>query len=417
MIPEWEPAQEPQALQAWNELLRPIAGDLQTQAQALGAASRAQIRELVPDAFLEPTSVEQVQLNVEAGLQVIADTLARGADPASAELPAGLFAGATLRAERGFPLAPLMRAFRISHGVLTDWMVGEIFARTDDPDLQRVALSTASAWVFACVDALSSAYAQAYESARDSWIRSAAAVRTETLNAVLDGSERDLQRASARLGYELDRHHVAILAWTRPGSDPAADQEPLQTAIAQLVARAQAESSLLEPLGLGATRAWMGRRTAFAPSALAARSPSPGAPSVCLALGEPGVGLDGFCRSYAEAAHARRVASLGRGGAVTRYSDVELLAIATLDMERTRAFVARTLRGLAEDDDVTRRVAATLSIYLAENRSRSRAAKRLSIHENTVSYRIRQAEAMLERPVRTDMLDVGVALALLPLTR
>src|SRR5579884_1122185 len=113
MIPEWEPAQEPQARRAWNDLLRPIAGDLVAQAHALGEASRARIRELVPDAFLEPTSVEQVQLNVEAGLRVIADTLTRGADPAGAELPPGLFAGATMRAERGFPLAPLMRAFRI----------------------------------------------------------------------------------------------------------------------------------------------------------------------------------------------------------------------------------------------------------------------------------------------------------------
>ena len=45
------------------------------------------------------------------------------------------------------------------------------------------------------------------------------------------------------------------------------------------------------------------------------------------------------------------------------------------------------------------RLTATLRIYLDEHRSRSRTAKRLGIHENTVSYRIRQAEEILGRSV------------------
>jgi hypothetical protein len=115
----------------------------------------------VPDAFIDPTSVEQVRLNAEAGIDSVAVALEHASDPAAAELPDGLLAGATLRAERGYPLAPLMRAFRIAHAVLTEWMVAEIFRRTDDPELQQAALATGTAWVFAYVDTLATAYAQA----------------------------------------------------------------------------------------------------------------------------------------------------------------------------------------------------------------------------------------------------------------
>lgn len=419
MIPDWEPAREPQALRAWRELLRPIAVELRTQSARLATETRERMQVLVPDAFDEPTSIEVVRLNVEAGLNAVAVALEQGADIAKAVLPEGLLAGATVRAERGFPLSPLMRAFRIGHSILTEWMVSEIFARTDDRELAENAISTSSAWVFELVDALASAYAQAYETAREAWLRSAAAVRSETLAAVLNGTERDTRQASARLGYALDRHHVAIVGWVRAGEENAGGQELLGAAISDVIKRAGAESSFVEPLGLAAARGWMGRRTEFDPQALQLGSPIVGGPAVGLAIGEPGGGIDGFCRTYIEAEHARRIASLGRGrvGAVTRYHDVELLAIATIDMERTRTFVARTLRNLADDDDMARRLAATLNIYLQENRSRTRAAKRLGIHENTVTYRIRQAEGMLGHPVDAELLELGVALALLPSTR
>ena len=77
----------------------------------------------------------------------------------------------------------------------------------------------------------------------------------------------------------------------------------------------------------------------------------------------------------------------------------------------------RELRGLAGDDDLSTRLAATLRTYLDEQSSRSRTAKRLGIHENTVSYRIRQAEEILGRSVDQRTLELRVALALAHLVR
>lgn len=72
---------------------------------------------------------------------------------------------------------------------------------------------------------------------------------------------------------------------------------------------------------------------------------------------------------------------------------------------------------MAADDNVTFRLATTLGTYLRENRSRTKAAARLGIHPNTVSYRVHQAEELLGRDLTGDLLDLQVALELLPARR
>ena len=112
------------------------------------------------------------------------------------------------------------------------------------------------------------------------------------------------------------------------------------------------------------------------------------------------------------------MATLGRRrvGRLTRYGRVALSAF-TGDLDQARVFVERELGELAGDDDVSLRLAATLRAYLDEQASRGRTAKRLGIHENTVSYRIRQAEEILGRGIGERTLDLRVALALVDVVR
>ncbi|BAX91458.1 helix-turn-helix domain-containing protein [Mycobacterium shigaense] len=88
--------------------------------------------------------------------------------------------------------------------------------------------------------------------------------------------------------------------------------------------------------------------------------------------------------------------------------------LASADVEHAASFVTRVLGPLAAADEDTYRVATTLAVYLQENRSRARAARRLTVHPNTVSYRVNQAERILGRSIDTDTLELSVALALLP---
>ena len=166
--------------------------------------------------------------------------------------------------------------------------------------------------------------------------------------------------------------------------------------------------------------AWISAHDAVSPRQLEdLRFDTRTAPGVRIAIGEPAPGMIGFRQSYNEAAEARRVAELaGRPpGTISRYARVALTAIATADLEQARIFVARELQGLAGTDDLTARLTATLRTYLDEHSSRSRTARRLGIHENTVAYRIKQAEEILGRGVDQRTLELRVALALANLVR
>ncbi len=81
-------------------------------------------------------------------------------------------------------------------------------------------------------------------------------------------------------------------------------------------------------------------------------------------------------------------------------------------MEQARAFVERELGGLMDSDDAARRLIATAQVFLEEGASHSRASRRLGIHENTVRYRVKQAEELLGRSVAERTLELRVALAL-----
>ncbi|MFN8174517.1 MAG: helix-turn-helix domain-containing protein [Solirubrobacteraceae bacterium] len=158
----------------------------------------------------------------------------------------------------------------------------------------------------------------------------------------------------------------------------------------------------------------------LAPDALdSLRLDAEGAPGIRLGVGEPASGVPGFAVTHSEAQEARRVATLAAEapGSVTRYGRVAVQALASVDADQARRLVRRRLGGLASEDETSTRLATTLRTYLEEQASRSRAARRLGVHENTVSYRIRQAEEILGRSVERDTLELHVALALAPLSR
>ena len=75
-----------------------------------------------------------------------------------------------------------------------------------------------------------------------------------------------------------------------------------------------------------------------------------------------------------------------------------------------RAWVLATLGGLAADDEHHARLRDTLLTFLQTGGSYKTTAERLTLHKNTVQYRIRKAEESLGRPVGKNAHDVELAL-------
>jgi DNA-binding PucR family transcriptional regulator len=89
----------------------------------------------------------------------------------------------------------------------------------------------------------------------------------------------------------------------------------------------------------------------------------------------------------------------------------------TSDLDEARRFVHAEIGPLMEDSDASRRLAATLEVFLQEESSFVRAARRLGIHENTVAYRVRRAEELLGHRAADRQLELRAALRLATFVR
>ncbi|MDL5157818.1 PucR family transcriptional regulator [Actinomycetospora termitidis] len=140
---------------------------------------------------------------------------------------------------------------------------------------------------------------------------------------------------------------------------------------------------------------------------------------VTIALGREVDDLAGLPRSYDQARRTVEAARrLGREGRLLRFEDlgVHRLLLQVPDPEDARAF-AREVLGRLVDDGSGRAgdLVRTLARYFREDGSPQRTARALSVHPNTVGYRLRRAEELsgLVLDHYSDRLAAQVALEIL----
>ena len=80
------------------------------------------------------------------------------------------------------------------------------------------------------------------------------------------------------------------------------------------------------------------------------------------------------------------------------------------EIELTRAWVGETLGALADDDEQSARLRNTLQVFLSEKGSFKATAEKLTLHKNTVQYRVRKAEDVLGVHVDENRLQIELAL-------
>ena len=415
MTLQWPAAGDTGAERVWQQVLVPIAAELRDGAGALSAQAvervRAELPHLVPD---QQMAIEH-RVSTEASLRQLAQIIEAGSDPHLVELPPSTTAIARATAQTQVSLADLMRIYRLTQDLVWQWMHARIVARVPGPGDLATAIALATAWLLGYVDGALVRAVQAYESEREAWLRGASAARAAAVDDIVNEREGDPHRASIRLRYDINRPHIGLLAWVDAVPAEGDAQVLLGRAIADVAAAAGADTHLTHPVSSLALAGWASRREPFTTDEVATAGAGVQS-AVRMSFGDPGTGLAGFRQTYQQAGHARRVAALTgpTGGRVTHYRDVAVAALARADTEHAASFVIRVLGPLAAPDEDTVRVASTLAVYLQENRSRTRAARRLIVHPNTVSYRVNQAETILGRSIDIDTLDLSVALTLLP---
>jgi DNA-binding PucR family transcriptional regulator len=408
----------------WQERMRELVLSFTEDAEWLPSVSQDitdAIHAELADVNADPELRASTYASTDSVLRLIVDLSRTGRAPSEALPPPAAVDYAREFVRRGLPLDSLLRAYHIGQATFFRRWSTKAHETITDPHELTEAVELGANWTFDYVEQLSDGLVRRYGEERERWVRSAAAVRAQVIDALLAGEHVEPERASRRLGYELARNHLAFAVW----SDAPHDRSDIALA---MIERAALElvSSLGMPAPLVVPRArlclagWIGSRGDDHTAGLEhARMDVQSFPTVLAAFGSPGIGVAGFARSHREAFQARRIAQLTqrRAGTVIQYDAVALAALASADVGEAREFVRAELGQLLGDDDQSARLSATLRVYLEENMSPSRASRRLGVHEHTITNRIRAAQELLPRPIEQRACELQVALRLIRLAQ
>ncbi|MCW3041752.1 MAG: PucR family transcriptional regulator, partial [Solirubrobacterales bacterium] len=277
------------------------------------------------------------------------------------------------------------------------------FALTSDPAELAELLDVTARSIFTFVDETLAGIAREVTREREHLRRGTQAERLEVVSLVLSGAPIAADRASLRLGYELERTHTAAVVFT----DAAEPDQGALEAGAELLARA---AGVRRPLAVvaSASALWTWTAAPEGPDVDALRTALAGAAPARIALGPTLPGIDGFRRSHLDALATQRLLQrVPDDVRLATYDEVQVVALATQDEQRADELVRRALGALALAPPELRE---TVRTYLREGCSTTRTAKALFTHRNTVVGRLARAEQLLPAPLAGRSLQVGLAL-------
>jgi PucR C-terminal helix-turn-helix domain/GGDEF-like domain len=394
---------------AVRQVVAQVARELDGQVPALTAELAALFLEEIPAFHGDEAVRELMAASTSANLSTIVDVLRYGLRLDQIEVPAAAAAYARRFAQRDLPIESLLRAYRLGHARVNEWVLRCLGARPLAADVVVRCAQEIASVLARYVDQVSEHLIEIYETERTLWTQRADAARTVALRTVLDDETLDDGTAEAMIGYRMRGWHVAAIVWV--DADRPHVTRWAESAVAALSAAGGVRplSVLVDDHTLWSWLSWRSEQRLDTAALLAALG---NAGPVRIALGEPAAGLAGFRSSHREARRARTVAETTEEplGAVTTFAEVGLSAMLAEDLDALRAWVARTLGDLARDEEGMERLRETVRIFLATGGSFTDAAARLHLHKNTVHYRVRKAEEVRGRPLAERRLDVEVAL-------
>src|SRR6266571_3159512 len=322
-----------------------------------------------------------LESSVAENVATMLHILQHGIDLEKVHAPAAAEEYARRLAQRGVPIAALLRAYRIGSARFEDWCLQELGRQTDNASIVSSAGLRIAGIVAAYIDQVSEEVVSAYESEKENRLR---------------------------------KHHLGVVTWITGAAGGGDALGRLEHVTAEVAAEAHCEGRpIFIPQDEFSAWAWLplGARHDIAFPGLSAKGIG-AADGIRFAFGAPALGLPGFRRTHQQALSAQAVAlATGPSGQlVTSFGEVAPLALMSGSIELLKAWVTEILGALADDDEHNARLRDTLRVFLQENGSYKTTAERLMLHKNTVQYRVRKAEETLRRPVGQDRLQIELAL-------
>ena len=347
-----------------------------------------------------------VHSNVGTCLQIMQHQI----ELSAVHAPAASLEYARRRAQRGTALTALLRAYRLGHTCFSDWLLKELARQADDAAMITAATLSMSRTVAGYVDQTSEEIVAAYTHERERWLRNRSTARAARIRDLLSGERVNAAATEATLGYRLRQYHVGVVCWAGDATAAVDNITRLEHAISHVAAEVAASGDpVFLPRDESSAWAWLplGIRDRFDAAAAAAAGVDG---DLHFAFGDAARGSAGFRLTHQQALAAQAVAlAAGRAPRVVTFEEVAPVAMMLGSADLLRAWVLAILGGLATDDEHHARLRDTLLTFLQSGGSYKATAEQLTLHKNTVQYRIRKAEESMGRPAGSRY-DVELAL-------
>jgi hypothetical protein len=298
-------------------------------------------------------------------------------------------------ARDGAPVGGLIALCRLWHGAFADaWY--EWADRSDaGPDALNDLLRQGQRFWFHYFAGLASLLASSYTVEAEALRKARSQRQLHLVRDLLEGRTD----AAPALSYDLSLCHTALVAW-----GPAA---------AKTGAWLRAElghNVLVVAVGDDLVWGWIGGAADLERAVLRRLERRLGA-AASIAFGAKGTGVEGFRHSHAQA-RATHAIALARGDRLALYEDVALEVLTSVDPDRARSFVDDELGCLAGSGARIDRLRETLATYFASSLNAAATGAALGVHDQTVTYRLRQVEDLLGYPIYTRRVELELALRL-----
>lgn len=311
---------------------------------------------------------------------------------------------------RGRPLTELFQTYRVAQKAVWDYLT--VAARAFSGENRDEAGFIIFLWdrVSSWLDASIVASVEIFQEEQDRLRQGAAAQALVTVRSILDATgstQGDTRELSAALGgYPLSSRNTALIL----RADSPEDVSGLRDAALHLARSVGSRNPLVVSPGGRDLWCWLATNAAPHRETLLTSSGRFGELGIRAAAGTALPGTEGFRLSHLEAQDAMRISLRSpRAQSITLFPDVEILSIISAAGASADRFVQRTLGELAEDTEANARLRETLQALLTTG-SVDAAARHLTVHKNTVRYRVTQAEALLGAPLAAGRAEVELAL-------
>ncbi|WP_291792658.1 MULTISPECIES: PucR family transcriptional regulator [Brevibacterium] len=363
----------------------------------------------------EASLIDLLHASVEGNVETIIHALRHRISLDNLEPPTAAFEYARRLAQRGTSVTALIRAYRLGQQQLLHSAYALV---THDPHLPAHLVSAVYQQlvqeVSEYIDWISERVAEVYEQERESWLANRTNARESQVRRILDGETPDHAEAERILGYPLTGTHVGVIAWLT-GTDPSpSDQLSRFTGAIRGLASGMGRGLATLVSGRDQATAWGWIRVPESwehTTGLEERIRAH--PSVRLAIGSPHAGVAGFRLTHQEALRVQRVCTIGASTNPLASHDDPGMAVTALlshDLEAARSWVRSVLGGLAEGTEARSRQRETLREFFRHDLSYTATAAAMTMHKNSIRYRVETAEAALGTTLAGRRLDVEAAL-------